>query len=302
MALAADACTDPVVLDMWHPIAALEEITPGRVHTTRLLGEAVSYTRDPDGDPVVWRATPTQRHGTPPDAATAGDRLPVITRYCFVWTSFGDPPGELFSIPEFDESDRRTLAAASIGVNTSAPRAVENFLDMGHFPFVHTGILGIEPHTEVVEYDAEITGDNEVLATRCRFYQPVAALAATSGQMTDYIYRVPHPYVAMLYKTAPPDPSRLDAIAIFLQSMTQERIVAHNFLCMVDHTSTDSELKGFQQKIFGQDKPILENQVPRRLPLAPRAETPIRADKSSIMYRRWLSDLGVTYGVIPQGP
>ena len=48
------------------------------------------------------------------------------------------------------------------------------------------------------------------------------------------------------------------------------------------------------------DKPIIENQVPRRLPLAPRAETPIRADKSSILYRRWLSDLGITYGVIPE--
>ena len=35
------------------------------------------------------------------------------------------------------------------------------------------------------------------------------------------------------------------------------------------------------------------------LPLDPRAETPIRADKSAITYRRWLSDKGITYGVIP---
>ena len=40
----------------------------------------------------------------------------------------------------------------------------------------------------------------------------------------------------------------------------------------------------FQQTIFAQDKP---------------AETPIRADKVAIAYSRWLSDLGVTYGVIP---
>ena len=285
---------------MWHPIAATAETGPGRVHTTRLLGEAVSYTLDSDGRPVVWRGDPGPRAGMPLGTAPVGDRPPPLARPPFIWTSYGDPPDRLFSIPEFDESDRRTFAAASIGVHTSAPRAVENFLDMGHFPYVHTGILGVEPHTEVVEYDIEITEDNEVLATRCLFYQPLAALAATKGQMTEYTYRVPHPYVAMLYKTAPPDPSRLDAIAIFVQSVTEEQIVAHNFLCMVDHTNTDSELKVFQQKIFGQDKPIIENQVPRRLPLAPRAETPIRADKSSIMYRRWLSDLGITYGVIPE--
>ena len=45
--------------------------------------------------------------------------------------------------------------------------------------------------------------------------------------------------------------------------------------------------------------PILENQYPKLLPLDPRAGTPIRSDRASITYRRWLSDLGVTYGVIP---
>ena len=58
-------------------------------------------------------------------------------------------------------------------------------------------------------------------------------------------------------------------------------------------------MSGFQQTIFGQDKPILENQVPKRLPLDPRAEMPVRADKSSITYRRWLAAKGVTYGTIP---
>ncbi len=300
MTLNGGRCTNRVVLDMWHPVAASDEVTPNRVHSTQLLGEAISYTVDTDGQAVVWRNRPELPQGLTVDSAQIADRLPVLQRYCFIWTSLGDPPDGIFAIPEFYETDRRTLAAGSIGVHTSAPRAVENFLDMGHFPYVHTGILGVEPHTEVVEYDVDITVENEILATRCRFYQPMSSLADTTGQLTEYIYRVPHPYVALLYKTAAPDPSRQDAIAIFLQCVTEEQIVAHNFLCMVDDVNTDSELKLFQQKIFGQDKPILENQRPKRLPLAPQAETPIRADKSSISYRRWLSNLGVSYGVIPE--
>ena len=71
------------------------------------------------------------------------------------------------------------------------------------------------------------------------------------------------------------------------------------FLSVIDVESTDSEIKRFQQTIFAQDKPILENQHPKRLPLDPRFETPIRADHVAITYRRWLSELGVTYGVIP---
>ena len=68
---------------------------------------------------------------------------------------------------------------------------------------------------------------------------------------------------------------------------------------MLDVKNEDKVLRRFQQTIFGQDKPILENQFPKRLPLDPRAETPIRADKSSVAYRRWLSQKAVTYGVIP---
>jgi phenylpropionate dioxygenase-like ring-hydroxylating dioxygenase large terminal subunit len=186
-------------------------------------------------------------------------------------------------------------------VNVSAPRAIENFLDMGHFPYVHTDILGAEPHTEVKEYDVEISYErDEILATRCRFFQPRAALTATEGQDVDYIYRVPHPYCSVLYKSCPADESRLDVIAIFCQPMTEETIRAHLMLSLVDDTNTDAGIRRFQQTIFGQDRPILENQYPKRLPLDPRAETPIRADKSAIAYRRWLSQKGVNYGVIPQ--
>ena len=71
-------------------------------------------------------------------------------------------------------------------------------------------------------------------------------------------------------------------------------------MCIIDDQSTDEEIRLFQQTIFGQDKPILENQFPKKLPLDPRAETPIRADKSAIAYRRWLSEKGITYGVIPE--
>jgi phenylpropionate dioxygenase-like ring-hydroxylating dioxygenase large terminal subunit len=217
-----------------------------------------------------------------------------------VWTSLGDPPEDIFPIPEYAETDRHRLNAATFGVNVSAPRAVENFLDMGHFPFVHTGILGAEPHTEVKEYDVEISAErDEIVATRCRFFQPMASTASSGGADVSYVYRVPHPYCSILYKSSPVDEARLDVIAVFVQPVGQERIRAHMMLCVLDDINDDQVVRRFQQLIFGQDKPILENQFPKRLPLDPRAETPIRADKSAVAYRRWLSQKGVTYGVIP---
>ncbi|KKC41089.1 (2Fe-2S)-binding protein [Devosia epidermidihirudinis] len=290
---------DPITADLWQVIAATDEVAIGVVETTLLLDQPIAITRDKDGLPVVWRRT-SEARGDEIDPETIFDRLPVITGYGYIWTSFGNPPKELFPIPEYAEADRKNMSCGSIGLYVSAPRAVENFLDMGHFPYVHTDILGAEPHTEVKEYDVEVSEErDEVLATRCRFFQPRAALSATEGQEVEYVYRVPHPFCSVLYKSCPEDDSRRDVIAIFLQPMTEERCRAHLLQSMVDSTSTITDLRRFQQTIFGQDKPILENQYPKRLPLDPRSETPIRADKSAIAYRRWLSQKGITYGVIP---
>ena len=290
---------DPVTRDLWLVIAATEELAIGTVETTLLLDRRIAMTRGLDGEPVVWYATDEQ-NGDDIDAETVLDRLPVKTGYGYTWTCLGTPSEALFPIPEYAETDRVNMSCGSIGIHVSAPRAVENFLDMGHFPYVHTDILGSEPHTEVKEYDVEVSEErDEVLATKCKFMQPRAAKSATHAMEVEYIYRVPHPFCSVLYKSCPEDESRQDVIGIFLQPMTAESCRAHLLQSMIDSTSTITDLRRFQQTIFGQDKPILENQYPKRLPLDPRAETPIRADKSAIAYRRWLSQKGITYGVIP---
>ena len=278
-------CTDSVALGLWHPVAALEDTPVSLIHTTRLLGQRVQYTRLDDQHVTVEHDERS---------------LPVTLAYGYIWTCLGTPSAPLFDLPEYAEADRRNVCAATVGVKTSAPRAVENFLDMGHFPFVHTGILGVEPHTEVREY--EVTLDetrDEILATECIFYQPQAAAGASAGIMADYIYRVPHPYCSVLYKSCPDDESRLDVIALFVQPVDEETIRAHALVSVIDTQSSDLDIRMFQQTIFGQDKPILENQLPKKLPLDPRAETPIRADKVAIVYRRWLRSKGLSYAVIP---
>ncbi len=109
---------------------------------------------------------------------------------------------------------------------------------------------------------------------------------------------MPHPLCAVLYKLNPRDRERRDVIALFCQPVGPEQVRAHMLVSLLDDTSDDAALIGFQQLIFAQDKPILENQVPRRLPLGPGAELPVRADAMSVAYRRYLSGLGLRHGVI----
>jgi phenylpropionate dioxygenase-like ring-hydroxylating dioxygenase large terminal subunit len=274
---------EKAALDLWYCIEALQDIAAGNM-ASRLLGVDLRISRDATG---VISVT----------AAGRDDTLPTRERYGYLWTTLGSPATDLLPIPEADETDRRVIVCGAISVKTSGLRIVENFLDMAHFPFVHTDILGAEPHTEVLHYTTEIRRDvDEVWATNCQFFQPQAALSAAGGIMTQYMYRVANPFATILYKTCLNAANRWDVICLFVQPLDPDRCRAHPVMFLIDGISPLTELIHFQQLIFLQDRIILENQRPTLLPLEPRAEIPTRADASSIAYRRWLKEKGITYG------
>lgn len=288
-------CSDPVILHQWHPVAAVGEIPPGAIEETLLLGEPIAYTRDGDGNPLAWRVD--EAPAGVARSVDAGRRLPVRTDFGYLWTSVGTPPARLFSLPEVDEPGRIVHNAITVGINVSAPRAVENFLDVAHLAFVHPGSLGEQPHTEIRDYEVS-TADGDIWASDIQIFQPRMAAGSTSAAFAEYIYRVPHPHCAVLYKRAETAGGRMDIYAGFVHALSEERIRLHLFDCVVEGSATAGEVRRFVQTIVGQDKSILENQNPKRLPLDPRAETPVRADKSSIAYRRRLTEIGLDYGVI----
>lgn len=278
---------EQAALDQWYCIGALNEIPVG-VTPNRLLGIDLSVTRDAAGAIAVTRVD-------------AGSDVPTQEVYGYLWVTLGAPAAGVLSIPEAYEEDRRLVVCGAIALKASGLRIVENFLDMAHFPFVHTDILGAEPHTEVRHYTTEIRRDvDEVWATNCEFFQPQAALSASGGIMTQYMYRVANPFAVMLYKTCPNSANRWDVICLFVQPLDPDRCRAHPVMFLIDDVSTTTELVQFQQVIFLQDRIILENQRPVLLPLEPRAEIPTRADGSSIAYRRWLKEKGITYGTTAQ--
>ncbi|MCG7522548.1 aromatic ring-hydroxylating dioxygenase subunit alpha [Ruegeria sp. Ofav3-42] len=276
-------CEDKVLLNDWHVVADLANLSKGSNHSTNLFGKAINVSLDADGNVTCTKD---------------GKPLTCQLKYGFVWTCLGEPSRDILHVPEAFEDDRFVVSGGSFAVKTSGLRVVENFLDMGHFPFVHTGWLGEEPHTEVKPYEVELTEDNEIIATECYFSQPVASPTAEGAIDVEYVYRVYRPFTVALYKTNPHYDDRMDYIVLFIQPVGPEDCVVHNMLCYIKNGMSEASLRWFMQLIFAQDKPILENQVPRRLPLDPRAETPIRADKVAILYRRWLRDQQVNYGAI----
>lgn len=275
-------------LNDWYPVAMAAGMQPDSTRHTALLGTSVAVT-----------AQRTQTGGIEHTVTANGRTLPAQYAYDHLWVTLGDEPRELFDITEAGESERRFVPCGVVRVKCSPLRAVENFLDIAHFPFVHTNVLGAEPHTEVYDYDVRIDESvNEVIASNIRFYQPQASKSASGGIETEYIYRVPAPMAAVLYKTCPPKPDAMDVVALFVQPLDEETCDVWPWMALYDDTSTMADLIQFQQLIFLQDRNILENQMPKRLPLDPKQEIPTRADLTSVAYRRWLKRLGARYGTL----
>jgi len=77
-------------------------------------------------------------------------------------------------LPPFNAEAQTALRKLNAGpyvVNTSAPRIVENFLDMAHFSFVHEGWLGDAEHTQIPDYQVQST-EHGFKLINARAWQP----------------------------------------------------------------------------------------------------------------------------------
>lgn len=205
-------------------------------------------------------------------------------------------------LPVFEAEDDARLRKVSCGpydVAASAPRIIENFLDMSHFGFVHEGWLGSRDATEMSPYNVENTAFG-VKATNCKAVQPLSNLHSTKPAQVHYTYEVTGPYTALLTKIPEEGTTKdgwREAIGLFICPITPESSRVWFSLAVADFESSDEQLQAFQHTIFTQDQPVLESQLPKPLPLDPRAELHSSADRMSAAYRRYLKASGVTFGV-----
>ncbi len=211
------------------------------------------------------------------------------------WAALGSPVHEP---PVLDHLPSRRLIYGPFDVATSAPRAVENFLDTSHFAFVHEGWLGDAAHPEVPPYELEHTTDGRPVIPRYRAWQPRASASAQSGAWVDYRYEVLSPYAALLTKQgeggAASGPQDSYVIWASPQTPTSCRLWFAQYT--TDDTTPSQVLHDFQVAIFAQDQPVLESQEPKLLPVS-GGEAMSAADRLSAAYRRYLQACGIRFGV-----
>lgn len=316
---------DPVLLNDWHVVAYVPDLPDGKPVGARLLDEDIVLWRV-NGRTHVWRDLCVHRgtrlslgkvenntlicpyHGwnydeegrcvrfpahpaqTPPTTA----RAIVYTaqeKYNWVWVCPGTPANPIPEFPEWDKPDFHLAHCGPYTIEASGPRAIENFLDVTHFPFVHRGLLGDPEHAEINDYEVEITPTG-VVAKDIEVWQPDPDGTGKGGYET-YTYKVLRPLTAYFNKSS----GETQFSMIFtITAVAECRSVIWMYVAMDYGDLTDEQISGFQDEIIKQDIPIVESQRPELLPLDLQAELHLRSDRTAIAYRKWLRELGVSFG------
>lgn len=317
---------DLVLLNDWHPVASLQQLEDKPVLGARLLGEDIVLWRCGDGvlawqDLCIHRGTrlslgktdgatlacpyhgwtygadgkcvriPAHPGQTPPEKAKVKTYRAQV-RYGLVWVSLGQPQQDPPRFAEWDDGAYRKILCGPYRLNASGSRIIENFLDVGHFPFVHEGILGDQGHPEIKDYEAVINAEG-IVAKGVRVYQPNGYGDGKSGEV-EYTYKALRPLTAYLLKE-----SAGPRFSILLMITPHDLVDSTAWMWMAmnyGHDIPERELVEWQDTIFSQDAPILKSQRPELLPLDLQAELHLRSDRTAITYRKWLNQLGLTIG------
>lgn len=314
----------------WHPVMACAALLIGRPSQVRLLSHDLVLWRDAGGQPQVLTDRCPHRgtrlslgrvvdghvecryHGWQFAAGGACVRVPAAPdfqppaghRACaheaveaqgLVWVRLAPSDHCMPPFEAGNDDQLRKLLCGPYDVAASAPRIVENFLDMAHFGFVHEGWLGDRTHTALADTVIEAT-PHGFAVTGCRAWQPRSNRLAEGGRWVDYRYELSQPYAARLIKLSEAQDAQRDVIDLCICPVEPDRSIVWFRLAVTDFASTDDELRAFQHTIFTQDQPIVESQQPKTLPVYSAMEVHHAADRASAAYRRFLRERNITFG------
>lgn len=219
-----------------------------------------------------------------------------IEKYGFIWVNLANNNPEIFTYKEMETADFRNVIWGPQEVNAKPPRIIENFLDVGHLAVVHVGYLGTESHRVIEDYKIN-KEDGRIYSDEIAIFQPDPDGSGTP-KFVYYTYEIIRPLTVKFTKRDRENNSEM-TIILTVRPVDENKSVAYGILSFNYDTGTsDEEIVKFQDEIFSQDKPVVENQKPEELPLDLQVELSLVCDRMSIAYRQYLKDLGVLLGTV----
>lgn len=312
-----------VLATFWHPVARVADIADQPV-AVRLLDQEIVLYRTSTGltaaaDLCAHRGAPLSLgrlregrlacayHGYCYDAAGRCTAIPAhpdapipaklhlrvfrsAERYGLLWVCL-DPHSsrEIPPFPEFADPAFQVISIPPLRWAAAAGRQLESFCDVAHFAFVHENTFAAADPV-VPRYHVEPAPHG----LRADFTSHVGNVSdpSAAARVWRRVYELHVPFVAHLTVHFPEQGRFVILNAGCPRSARQTdvfAIVAREF----DHDRPVEETIAFQQRVYAEDQAIVERQNPEDLPIDLAEEVHVRADLTSVVYRRQLATLGL---------
>lgn len=311
--------------DQWYAFATELEVANGPIGRTVLGVDMVAY-QDPSGEVVVvpdrcpHREAPLScgtfdrgilrccyhgwafgEEGKCVEIPSADPDFPIPqmahlkpyqsrVRYGLIWVCLVDEPqGE---IPQIDEDGAEGFRRINNPVqhwDASATRMTDNFLDIAHFPWVHTGTFGNAQRTNVPDFEIKTLPGNYTGYDYDVIAENPGGANLTSGQESEVVSRhmstgfhLPFSVRStILYENG------IRHILLLLPTPIDD---THSYFTFVvwrsdDFSIASEDVVTFDRSIGNEDKVMLEK-LSGLLPLESKALANTRSDKASARWRQ----------------
>lgn len=234
-------------------------------------------------------------------------RFETIERHGIIWTRLAAE--EAAPPPDWSALEAPEIVSASLPPETwavAAARHAENFNDITHLAWVHAETFGALP-PEAPDYALEIgetalrhwyhdIGGERLFQRHVDAGDAAAEMANAAIENVLFDYRFAFPFASSL-TIAAPDGRRVMVFDV-IQPMARKssrvfKIVARDF----DESLPMDTQVAFERRVNQEDREVIEPALPVEVPLDPRDERHIKADRWSVAYRRGLGRFGLGQGV-----
>ncbi len=241
------------------------------------------------GDDGRCVLVPSSGEGASVPPAAHLERAHVEERYGLVWVCIGEPSGELPVIAHDDDPAFRRINSGLQTWNVSAPRMVDNFCDISHFPWVHVGTFGGGQSPLVPRIDLDDLGDGwhgytyEVDANNPDLAE------ATTGTDDAVVHRrmTTGFHLPLTVRSTIEYESGLQHILLLCSTPVDDLSSMFTFVVWRndDHSTDPEEIIAFDRAIGAEDQRMLE-QLEGTMPLGRTDLVSVQADRCSVEWRR----------------
>ena len=303
----------------WQPVARVQDLRDGPRRAV-LMGEALAVFLTEDGEPAVVGDRCAHRGASLAGGEVVGDGLqcpyhgwewdgrdgrctripaledqrqipsralipayPAHEQWGLVWTALEEPLGEPPALPWFDPGDWTLGHGEPFELPVAIGVAIENFRDVAHFAFVHRATMG--KVAEVVE-PLPVQRDGIVVTMRREMPMGPGGDGSWDSLREGFNYAVaPNLTSIRLFMTKG---ERCLLHAARAVSATES---VHYWLTGIsdDYEQTVEQAVEAEERVYAEDRAVMETIEPPELPLGTDADVSTLADRFTLAYREAFS-------------